>query len=307
MFKGLKRHQVIMNVNEKLEEESFISKHKLSRQDFTRNRTLTFTVVFMLIFRKSIKSLQLTLNELLIHNWITRPVSASAYTQARKKFKHTAFKELNDDTVRIYESDDSIKLWKGYRCMGVDGSKIVLPSTKEIREVFGEIKIKSQHIEGIYTAATFECCYDVLNQIAVKSFLAPASSYEVDLAIDLLETGGFSERDIFIYDRGYASYELLAKFTQHSRHYVVRCPKNSFKPAKSLFDRIGCWSKTVALAVHKNQKKYILEKGLPLEIKVRFVSVILSTGEVEVLATSLMEESIQREDFQQLYFLRMGG
>ena len=126
------------------------------------------------------------------------------------------------------------------------------------------------------------------------------------MAIDLLETGGFSERDIFIYDRGYASYELLAKFTQHSRHYVVRCPKNSFKPAKSLFDRIGCWSKTVTLAVHKNQKKYILEKGLPLEIKVRFVSVILSTGEVEVLATSLMEESIQREDFQQLYFLRWG-
>ena len=45
---------------------------------------------------------------------------------------------------------------------------------------------------------------------------------------------------------------------------------------------------------------------MPLEIKVRFVSVILSTGEVEVLATSLMEESIQREDFQQLYFLRWG-
>lgn len=234
--KGYKREQTITNVKKKLEEELFVSKHKSSIKDFTRNRTLTFIVIFMFVFRKSVKSLQLTLNELFINKVIARPVSSSAYIQARKKLKHTAFIELNEDTIGIYYSDNRIKLWKGYRCIGVDGSKIVLPPREEIRKEFGEIKIKSQYTEGIYTGAMFECCYDVLNHIAIKSVLAPASSYEVDLANGLLEEEGFSERDLMIFDRGYACYELLANLTQKSKHYVIRCPKNSFTPAKLLFD-----------------------------------------------------------------------
>ena len=62
----------------------------------------------------------------------------------------------------------------------------------------------------------------------------------------------------------------------------------------------------MTLSAPKDRKKTMVEKGLPVEIKVRFVSVIFSTGEVEVLATSLMDKSIQREDFQRLYFLRWG-
>ena len=87
---------------------------------------LTFPVVFMQILRKTVKSLQVSLNELFMSNHIESTVSASAYTQARKKFKHTAIIALNDDIVNIFYSDDNIKKWRGYRCIGVDGSKIIL-------------------------------------------------------------------------------------------------------------------------------------------------------------------------------------
>ena len=84
----------------------------------------------MQIFRKTVKSLQLSLNELFMSNYLSTPVSASAYTQARNKFRHTAFVELNNDVVNAFYSDEKIKKWNGYRCIGVDGSKIILPKRK---------------------------------------------------------------------------------------------------------------------------------------------------------------------------------
>ena len=48
--------------------------------------------------RKSIKSVQLGLNEMaLAYN--SKPVSASAFTQARANLLHTAFIELNQKSV----------------------------------------------------------------------------------------------------------------------------------------------------------------------------------------------------------------
>ena len=44
----------------------------------------------------------------------------------------------------------------------------------------------------------------------------------------------------------------------------------------------------------------MVEKGLPLEIKVRLLSVILPTGEIELLATSIMDQSIERQEFRWL-------
>jgi hypothetical protein len=46
---------------------------------------------------------------------------------ARRNLRHTAFIELNQKAVvDVMYSDDLIKLYKGMRVMGVDGSKIVI-------------------------------------------------------------------------------------------------------------------------------------------------------------------------------------
>lgn len=305
MEKVSKKEVTLNKVNKTVAAEEFIDKHKDKPTDFTRNRVLNFAVVFMLILRNSAKSIQLALNEIFVQGVINSVVSASAYVQARKKFKHTAFIELNELITTIYYSDDEIKRWKGYRCFGVDGSKIILPNTKEMKEAFGEIKIKNQEMESSYASATFESCYDVLNHMAVKNILAPGASYEVDLAIEML--GEESKSDLLIYDRAYASYAFLATLVNKNKSYIVRCPKSSFKATESLFkDEEKTWSKTVYLKAPPDRKKELKEKGLPLEIQVRFVSVILSTGEIEVLATSIMDSNFEREDFKEAYNLRWG-
>ena len=64
-------------------------------------------------------------------------------------------------------SDDNIKLYKGMRVMGIDGSKILLPDTIDIR-IWPDILQTIQ--KGSYTYAMA----NVLNHIAVDSILSKA-------------------------------------------------------------------------------------------------------------------------------------
>ena len=147
-MRGITR--IIQNITSKIADQAFISDHRAQPEHFTRIRTLSFQIIFMLILRKTLKSLQLSLNELFMGGHIANTVSASAYTQARKKFKHRAFIELNDDIIDgFYSNNEAIKTWNQYRCLAVDGSKIILPNTKEIKEEYGSIAIKNQSVNSI--------------------------------------------------------------------------------------------------------------------------------------------------------------
>jgi hypothetical protein len=309
-----KKDVLLTCVGVAIKSNNFVNNHKEKPSDFTRNRILDFPVIFMLVLKKSIKSLQLILNELFIQNHISSTVSSSAYSQARKKFRHTAFIELNESAVSIYYSDNKIKRWNGYRVLGIDGSKIILPNTEEMRHEFGEIKIRNQQNKPMaesYASALFECCYDVLNHIAIQSSLVEGAGSELALATQMLKKQivpqGSQEKDLLIYDRAYGSYEFLANLIHYKKDFVIRCKTNSFKSAtKSLFAGYGTWSKTVQLKAPTDKRKELENQGLSTEITVRFVSVVLNTGEIEVLITSLLDPSIKRAEFKALYFLRWG-
>ena len=79
MLKMELKNKFMNFVNQMVKNEAFITDHKGHQKDFTRNRVLTFRIMFLLLLRKSIKSLQLALNALFICNKIARTVSASAY------------------------------------------------------------------------------------------------------------------------------------------------------------------------------------------------------------------------------------
>jgi len=78
--------------------DTFRQLYRMTDKAFSRNRCLTFALVVVLILRKSVKSLQLVLNELMV--WMNEPpVSASAFSQARYKLQHEAFIELNQKAI----------------------------------------------------------------------------------------------------------------------------------------------------------------------------------------------------------------
>jgi hypothetical protein len=261
----------------------------------------------MLILRKSVKSAQLVLNELTIELNI-ESISNSAFTKARAKLKHTAFIELNEKAiVGVCYGDGNFKRYKGFRVLGIDSSKIILPDTKDVINEFGQIRYttgdKGQEGERTYGLASV--MYDVLNRIAVDSVLGNAKAYEVDLSERHLKYT--TDGDLIIEDRGYCSYRNIATLYKKNIDFVVRCSASSFREARKMLKGTGKDSQIVTLTPHPSKLKEIRELGLPETISVRFVRVTLETAEHEVLVTSLIDEVLYpTADFKELYYKRWG-
>jgi hypothetical protein len=174
-----------------IEDEEFKGRHRETEKDFTRVRSLPFALMLVLMMRKSVKSLQNVVNEAM--TWLNEPlVTASAYSQARYKLKHTAFIELNQEAVvkTLYSDNDYRKFW-GFRVLAVDGSKRLLPDSDDVREAFGTIAWtsgKATPQQGEYPYALASVLYDVLNRVAIDARLGKANAYEVELAVEHTHT-----------------------------------------------------------------------------------------------------------------------
>jgi len=302
------RIKVIETVRKLLNDPEFQFNHKRSSEYFTRSRKLVSVV--MLIIQKSLKSVQLVLNEFFskVGNIFT-VVTASAFVQARSKLLYTAFIELNQAVVAEYFSNASARrTYRGFRVLAVDGSKIILPDEAEIRTFFGCIRIANQLAAtgGEYPSGLASVLYDVLNGIALDSILGHAKAYEVDLAVGHLETC-IKGNDLLIFDRNYSSYYFPAFLISVGISFTGRCSRASFKEVRRMFDNTGEKSRIVTLRPHHSKKKQIAEAGLPMEIRVRFVRIVLETGEIEILVTSLTDEKeYPSDDFKEIYRMRWG-
>lgn len=264
-------------------------------------------MLLLSILRKSVKSVQNVLNELSIELNL-QLVTVSAYSQRREQLNYTAFIELNREIIVPFSVEQAPATYKGFRLLAGDGSKIRLPEHASIRERFGAIATCSGHdatVTGAYPCGQAYVLHDVLNKIVIDAQLAPANAYEVDLAIQALEYT--TPSDLLLYDRNFASYRFLATLTQRKRQFVIRCSAGSFAVVQALFAADQETSRIATLAVPSAHKQESRQEGYPPSITVRFVAVRLSTGELEVLVTSLLDvECFPAADFKFIYNLRWG-
>lgn len=295
-------------IRERIEAKAFKSRHRQTDKVFVRERSLPFALVVVLLMRNSVKSLQNVVNEAM--TWLKLPsVSASAYSQARYKLKHTAFIELNQAAVveTLYSDRDYQRFWD-FRVLAIDGSKLVLPDTAALREEFGTIAWtngKTAELQGERPYALASVLYDVLNRVALDATLDKAKAYEIDLAMAHL--AHTRAGDLLTMDRNYPSYRLLAELNWHGRDFVIRCSAASFAEARRMLKGEGPDSQVVTLTPCAGQRSSIRERGLPLSLTVRLVRVVLSTGSNEVLVTSLLDSDLYpTEGFLALYHLRWG-
>ena len=290
----------------------FQEKHRARPEDFTRQRALSFSRVVVLLLQKTVRSIQLHLHDFFRElGEPIDPVSASAWTQARAKLKHTAFIELNQgailDSVYAPESAFEVRCWRGHRLLGIDSSLLRLPNEEEIGRTFGWVECENQKGScGRYAQGRLSVLTDVLNRIAVQSLLVNWKQGERSLASEHLQV--MKPMDLALLDRGYAAYDLFAEFIQAQRFFVCRCPTSSFAAANAFFaaNQAGR-SVIVKLRPPNGAMGMVRARKLPEEITVRFVSVRLSTGELEVLATNLLDDSKYPTDlFGELYAHRWG-
>jgi hypothetical protein len=301
VIEGVSAHliELIEALRRKFSDAQFIARHRTRPQDFTRHRQLTFPVVMLFVLQKTVKSLQRHLHEFLDElsgGQLFEPLSAGAITHARAKLKHTAFIELDQQLVipSIYarHTPQPIRRWHGHRLLGVDSSLVRTPNSQELREHFSLVQPANQAglIGAGFPQARMSVLYDLLNRVGLDGRLEPSRVGEVDLAIEQL--GRAKLGDVLLNDRGL--------------DYIARCSTASFAAAQELFRKNrGGVSMRVKLTPHSAQKAEVRRLGLPLELNVRFVSVRLPTGGLEVLVTSLLDEvEYPTQEFLEVYHLR---
>lgn len=292
-----------------------MERHRKLPKFFTRKRSLLFEIVMMLIIQKSLKSIQNHMNCFWdqLAQWVTSkdPVTTGAWTQARAKLSHKAFVELNQSTIvePFYQSEQPKILWHDLRLLAIDGSTVTLPQAKEIFDYFGTVECTNKNGEPSieYPQARMSMLYDVLNKLVVDPGLENHHTGEHEMALRHVEQGVGSS-DLLLLDRGYPSFMLFLNIVQKGGNFVCRCSKGSFAIARKLHkqNRKGV-SLITTLQVPKELKNKLKEQKLPVSLKVRFVTVRLSTGELEVLVTSLLDDTLYKtEEFKELYNLRWG-
>jgi len=288
-------------------------RHRRHEKDFTRERVLTFPVVMLLLLQKTTRSVQRHLQSFLRElsaDFKALSATAGGWTQARAKLLHTAFIELNQQIVLpgFYAPEQAqyCRRWRGHRMLGVDGSQLRLPDHPEVVKEFGVIEAANQlgPSGGRYVPARLSLLYDLLNEMGLDARLEPLRRSEVEMAVEQLSL--VQSTDVLIWDRGYTGFLLMAQVRARGAHFVGRCSKGSFAAAQQLFrlNRAGR-SQQTRLWVGPAQRGQVQQLGLPTELTVRFVSVRLPTGELEVLVTSLLEESsYPTEEFLEVYHWR---
>jgi hypothetical protein len=302
---------VVQQVRVLLCEKGFQERHRINEKAFTRQRKLRFDVVMLLVLQKSLKSLQLHLHDFfeMLSGAAKTAVTPGAWTQARAKLRHTAFIELNQIAVvnAFYGIPESVDLWRNHRLLAIDSSTLRLPDSDDIFECFGgqESSNGSGSCGLRVPQARLSVLYDLRNRIGIDARICKFRKGEVELAADHLSA--LRAGDVVVVDRGYAGYLFLARIVMCGGHFIVRCNKQSFGAAKDLFrgDRDAA-SITVRLAA-KSRLAEAKAAGLPTEIQVRFISLRLPNGELEVLATSLLDTVLYpTEEFLVVYNDRWG-
>ncbi|MFE3871034.1 IS4 family transposase [Flavobacterium sp. ZS1P70] len=289
--------------------DKIIVDYRMNKADFSRTRKQPFGDMLLFMFNFLRKSLPIEIDNFV--NFINlskvsfkiQNFTKSAFVQKRRKINPDVFKHLSEIIIKntYIPSNLSIKRFNGLRILAVDGSKITLPFTQELKLFFGESK--NQYETSIVQAMS-SVLYDVLNHLAIDSVLENIKTGERDLA--LKHKSHWKQNDLIIYDRGYPSYDFKYEHIKAGIDYLIRVKKNHSKLVSSF---VGSKKRTQIVDI-KPQEKHIFtgkEYDKNTKIRVRLVRVDLPNGEVEVLMTSLLDSQIYPASmFKELYFLRWG-
>jgi hypothetical protein len=304
---------LIKQLRQRLVAPDFCARHRRRATDFTRQCVLTFPVLMLLLLQKSLKSLQVHLHEFLSQladGAHAGGLSSGALTHARAKLRASAFTELNQtvlDTVYGSEHAALVQRWHGHRLLAVDSSLLRLPKSDALGERFGWVQCANHHgPQERYPQGRVSVLYDVLNQIALDPRLVASTVAETALAQEHL--AHVQPGDVLLSDRGYTGYRWLVAVRARGAHFVSRASRGSFGAVQQLFRRNQAGvSLVVRLRAPADVRAECHAQGWPLELAVRLVTVRLPSGQLEVLATSLLEEAAYpTEELAAVYWRRWG-
>lgn len=273
--------------------DDLLQQARRSVTNFTRQRALTLGTLVLNLRKGTIRDELDQFFATLADEAVARnTMLEAAFYRARQKLKPEAL-------VGAADSQIAPRRWRDFRALAVDGSTPRLPNTPAIVEYFGGPRSSNVPL------ARFSRLYYVLNDRIIQTDMAPYRMGERELAaIYLLDA---KPDELFLYDRGYPAFWLFAFHHAEQRHYCARV-RHDFHAEVSAFVDDNAKQRTVMLTPNPASARQCRDYHLPADpLRVRLIRVELNNGEVEVLATSLLDEKIYpHRAFARLYALRWG-
>jgi len=293
-----------------LRSSEFIEAHRVKPCDFTRKRLLSpDMLVGFLLQMVGGRSLQVGLDQFFSALGdgaaLAREVTKSALSQARKKLLPSALAALGALWVGEWLAATGERKWRGLRLVAVDGSCVRVPRWRETQEAYG---LNGPNGDGSVVMARVVCLLAVASNQIVQTVIGAYTQGERSLLVRAL--AALSAHDLLILDRGYPAWWLFALFGQRGIAFCAR------------LDSCGCASPQVKQFIRSGASEQIIEQKLsgtalaslrqaggdatPGEvIRLRLVRVVLSTGNIEVLVTSLLDTAAYpAAEFAALYHAR---
>ena len=277
----------IERMSAKIRSREYLERSRVSPKDFTRNRKMPFPKLMFCLLNRVKSSTQNHLENFFEN--VTKEdthMAQQSFSDARQKIRYSAFPELFALGVDvIYEG--YYDTWHGYRLSAIDGSKMQLPDDQKLRNRFGTMGPDN-------TAATAQASalYDVLNNVLIDVRMVPLRTDERALALihinTLCKRSSFN-KECILFDRGYASFELVNTLKGRAISFVMRVKRGFNKE----IDRLS-----------KGDHSVVLKKRGNNDICVRVLKFDLPSGEVETLITDIADKTLGVEDFKKLYFKR---
>lgn len=278
-----------------------------SGKDFSRDRKLPLNRIVSIIINMPKRSLSIEIQEFFDDlGKGLESATKGAFSLQRAKLQPLFFQVWNHWLAECFYHyyGDSVKRWRGFLLQAADSSTAYLMNKKDVVEYFGTQD--NQH--GCIPMARVMQVQDILNGITVWGDIVPIGQSEQ--AIMAGQARYLYEDSLTLFDRGYPSYALMYLLLNEEtpRHFVMRCKVGFNNEVKKFIrsrktSKIAEWPASNAAIATLRQYGYIITAKTT--IKVRMVKIKLSTGEIEILLTSLYDERLYTTgDLKYLYGLR---
>lgn len=303
-------------IRNKIESEELKKLGRLTKNSFIRERKMGFTKLIKYILNKKGLTTNMEINNFYDDINEEESITSQSLLDQRLKLNPEVFASLNNDYLKMFyqEHKEEVKLYKGYLLKAIDGSDFEIPNTKEAKKVYGTVGTKVTDKDNTIARATISTSYDVLNKYIIEGFILPYRTSENKSALKHLEHDQEITSDyksIYIMDRGYISIEFMLSCIKNNMKFLIRLDSKAYQKER---EKIKTKDEYIDLEYTNNRlkRRHYQSEEIRLyakEIKssrLRIVTYILNTGEVEQLITNLDINEFTYNDIVELYGKRWG-
>ena len=270
---------------------NFLCEHREKQTYFSKNTAkLNFVQLIQYILSLPKASAQLEINRFLKDIRSKATMTKQALHQARMKLSYTAFTAINLTLAQNAYIDGDYRTVCGFRPIAADGSILCLPPGADkgfglTRTTKNTFAVQARALALVDVCNDFIMCSDLVEPSIDERTLA------ADLVKQLVDDGITKPNDLFLHDRGFASYELFRHYEGLGVKYLFRIQDNFMKAVNE---------------ANKPDQVVVLQGKDNSSITVRVLNGFLPNGQNEKLLTNVLDDSVTPDDFLKLYNLRWG-